>query len=142
MPAIAHPPTSRSSIAAVPLQRVAALLAAANAAIYVLIAAGVLSVGRADGGELGVLGAAGAVYLVLGALLWFVARWWLWLGAAIMQVMIIAMYIAVAPQRDPHYELWGISLRVLQVALIATLVTLLVRAVRDRGGRSRGQGVA
>jgi hypothetical protein len=49
-----------------------------------------------------------------------------------MQVMVIAMYVAIAPERDPSFEIWGITLRVLQVAMIVVLVTLLVRAARGR----------
>ena len=58
-----------------------------------------------------------------------------WLGATVMQLLVIAMYVAIAPERDPSFEVWGISLRVLQVAMIAVLVTLLVRRLRDRGRR-------
>jgi hypothetical protein len=61
-----------------PLHRAAATLAALNAVIYGLIFAGALSVGRADEGELGILGVAGIVYLVLAAVLWFVPRPLVW----------------------------------------------------------------
>jgi hypothetical protein len=129
----AHPSASSTAHRPLPLSRVAALLAAGSALLYALIAAGVLSVGRADGGELGILGAAAVVYLVLAAVLWFVPRPFVWLGATVMQLLVIAMYVAIAPERDPSFEVWGISLRVLQVAMIAVLITLLVRRVRDRG---------
>lgn len=124
-PSAAHP--------SLPLHRVAALLAAVNAVLYGLIASGVLFVGRAEQGELGILGAGGVVYLVLAGVLWFVPRPVVWVGATVIQVMAIAMYLAIAPERDPSFELWGISLRVLQVAMIAVLVTLLVRRLRGRG---------
>jgi hypothetical protein len=115
-----------------PLHRAAATLAALNAVIYGLIFAGALSVGRADEGELGILGVAGIVYLVLAAVLWFVPRPLVWAAATAMQVMVIAMYVAIAPERDPSFEIWGITLRVLQVAMIVVLATLLVRAARGR----------
>lgn len=133
MPTTANPASSTVS-GATPLHRIVAALAAANAAIYGLIATGVFSVGRAEGGELGILGAAGVVYLVLALLLWFVPRPLVWLGAALLQVPVIAMYVAIASERDPSYEVWGITLRVLQVALLVTLVTLLVQRLRDRHG--------
>jgi hypothetical protein len=114
------------------LHRAAATLAALNAVIYGLIFAGALSVGRADEGELGTLGVAGIVYLVLATVLWFVPRPLVWAAATAMQVMVIAMYVAIAPERDPSFEIWGITLRVLQVAMIVVLVTLLVRAARGR----------
>lgn len=126
------PVTARTDAAAFPLHRVAAALAALNTVVYALIFAGVLSVGRADEGELGILGVAGVVYLALAAVLWFVPRPLVWAGATLMQLLVIAMYVAIAPERDPSFEVWGISLRVLQVAMVVALVTLLVRAVRAR----------
>jgi hypothetical protein len=125
-------PTSRTGARSLPLHRVAAALAGLNAVLYGLISAGVTSVGRADEGELGILGAAGVVYLALAAVLWFVPRPLVWAAATVMQVLVIAMYVAIAPERDPSFEVWGVTLRVLQVAMIVALVTLLVRAVRGR----------
>jgi hypothetical protein len=124
---------SRTHALPLPLHRLAAVLAGLNAVLYGLIFAGVLSVGRADEGELGILGVAGIVYLALAAGLWFLPRPLLWAAATLMQVLVIAMYVAIAPERDPSYEVWGLTLRVLQVAIIVTLVGLLVRAVRGRG---------
>ncbi len=123
---------TRAGAHAPSLHRAAATLAALNAVIYGLIFAGVLSVGRADEGELGILGAGGIVYLLVAAVLWFVPRPLVWAAATAMQVMVIAMYVAIAPERDPSFEVWGITLRVLQVAMIVVLLTLLVRAVRGR----------
>jgi hypothetical protein len=94
------------------------------AAIYLAIAVGMLSVGRAETGDLGILGVAGGVFGGLAVALLVVRRRWLWIGAALLQVPIFAMYLAVAPERDPHYEVWGVTLRVLQVALFVTLVLL------------------
>jgi hypothetical protein len=114
------------------LAHVAAGLAAAMAALYLAIFAGVLSVGRAEPGELGVLGMAGAVFAVIAALLWTVHRWWLWLAVGLLQLPIVAMYVAIAPERDPSFEVWGLTIRVLQAALVAVLVTLVARAFRER----------
>jgi hypothetical protein len=123
---------SRTRTLPLPLHRVAAALAGLNAVLYGLIFSGVLSVGRVDEGELGILGVAGIVYLALAAILWFLPRPLLWAAATLMQVLVIAMYVAIAPERDPSYEVWGVTLRVFQVAMIVTLVGLLVRAVRGR----------
>jgi hypothetical protein len=124
--------SSRTGALPLPLHRVAAALAALNAVLYGLIFAGVTSIGRAGEGELGILGVAGIVYLALAAILWFVPRPLVWAAATVMQVLVIAMYVAIAPERDPSFEVWGVTLRVLQVAMIVTLVTLLVRAVHGR----------
>ena len=36
------------------------------------------------------------------------------------------MYIQVAPNRTPPFEMWGILIKVLQVAILAALVYLVV----------------
>ena len=53
-----------------------------------------------------------------------------WTLGALFMVFVIWAYIAVAPERDPHYEIWGISLKVLQAI---TLVALLGLLANDRG---------
>jgi hypothetical protein len=47
-----------------------------------------------------------------------------WALAAILQVLIAVVYFAVAPMRDPSFEMWGIVLRVLQLGLFAALTYL------------------
>ncbi|MFP4636118.1 MAG: hypothetical protein ACLFRD_09670 [Nitriliruptoraceae bacterium] len=114
------------------LRRVAAGIAALIAVTYGLIWTGVLSVViEAEPGELGVLGFAGAVFLVLAALLWRFAGRLLWAGTAVLQALVIWMYVVVGAERDPAFETWGISIRVAQVALIGVLVALLVRSPRS-----------
>jgi hypothetical protein len=117
------------------LRLLAAGLCAAVAGLYVLIYAGVLSVGEATSGELGILGFAAGVFAVLAALLWRLRGRLLWAGVAVLQVLVIAAYLAISAEREPPFEVWGISIRVLQVALLATLVGLLVDSSRT-GGRS------
>jgi hypothetical protein len=121
-----HAPTTTD------LRHLAAVLAAVMAAIYALIWLGVLSVGRAETGELGILGVAGGVFLLLAVALWRTRSRVLWASAAVLQLLLTAMYVAIAPERQPHYELWGVTLRVLGVALLVLLATLLVRS---RAGR-------
>jgi hypothetical protein len=118
----------------VELRWAAAGLCLAIAAIYGLIWSGAVSVVvDAEPGELGILGFAGAVFLVLAGLLWRFANRALWAAVTALQLLVIWMYIAVGAEREPAFELWGISIRVLQVALIGVLVTLLVGAWRGRG---------
>jgi hypothetical protein len=115
------------------LRRTAAGISVLIAVLYGLIWAGVLTVvAESEVGELGILGVAGVVFLVLAALLWRFASRVLWAGAAILQALMIWMYVAIGAERDPAFEVWGISIRVLQVALIGVLVALLVHRARER----------
>jgi hypothetical protein len=126
-------PTPTSTIRHPPLHRAAAITASAIAAVYALIYAGVLSVGRADSGELGILGVAAAVHLVLAAALWMLPRRRLLVGTVVLQLLLGAMYVAVAPERDPAFEVWGLTIR----GLSFVLIVLLVAAVAQRGGGGR-----
>lgn len=44
--------------------------------------------------------------------------------------------VTLGSERDPAFELWGLSIRVAQVALIGVLVALLVRSARQRSDGS------
>jgi hypothetical protein len=129
-----RPHLTRPSFGAASLRRFAAGVTGLMALIYLLIFAGPLSIGEATSGDLGILGVAGLVFAGMALLLWFVDERWVLGVIAAVQVPIFAMYLAVAPERDPSFELWGVSLRVLQVVLVGTLLTLLVRGLRHRGG--------
>lgn len=102
--------------------RVAVAAAAATSVLYLAIFAGVLSVGRADVGELGILGVAGAVFAAFAALLWWVRHRAVWIGVALFQLPLAAMYVAIAPERDPSFEVWGLTIRALSVVLVVALV--------------------
>jgi hypothetical protein len=112
------------------MRLVAAVSAAAMSLLYLAIYAGLLSVGRADTGEIGILGIAGGVFAVLAVLLWRVRSRALWLGAAALQVVLAAMYVAIAPERDPSYELWGLTIRGLSLVLLVAVVSLLLGSRR------------
>jgi hypothetical protein len=114
------------------LRGTAAAAAALMAVLYGLIFAGVLSVGRASEGDLGILGVAGLVFAVLAALLWFVRSRLLWAAIAGLQVLMGWMYVVVGAERDPSFEVWGLTIRVLSVVLVAALVVLLLDARRRR----------
>jgi len=58
-----------------------------------------------------------------------------WLLGAALQVVALAMYIAVSPQRDPPFEGWGILIKVLQVGILSALVYLVLRQPVRRPGR-------
>ncbi len=130
-----HATTAPDSTAT--LQHAAAGIATLIAVLYGLIWAGVLPVvTEAEPGELGILGFAGVVFLVLAALLWRLKSRVLWVGTAVVQVPMIWMYVVIGAEREPAFEIWGISIRVAQVALIGVLIALVVRATNQRRNRS------
>jgi hypothetical protein len=108
-----------------------AAIAAIMAGIYVLIGLGVLDAGRpTEEQRAGLLFfglSAGAMFLLGAILLLASDRRRLWIVGAVLQVLVVLAYISVAPTRIPHYEMWGITLRLLQVPLFLALVYLAVR---------------
>ncbi len=106
----------------------AAILALANAVVYALIGAGVLSVVNGAPGlrpgliVFGVL--AGGAFLLGAVLLMRFDRRVLWMVGAAFQAFAIAAYFNVAPQRVPPYEVWGLSLKVAQAVLLVALLFL------------------
>jgi hypothetical protein len=117
-----------------PWRTVAVAASALIAGVYLLIFAGVLSVGRAEAGDLGILGVAGGVFVVMALLLWRVRSRLLWAGVAGLQLMLTAMYVAVAPERDPSFEVWGLTIRILSVVLFVAVVAMLLGSRKDRIG--------
>jgi hypothetical protein len=107
----------------------AAALSAAMAVIYLLIGLGVLDISADPSGEVDLFGfglGAGALFLTGALLLVAVDHRVLWAIGLVLQGLVIAMYLAVSPQREPPYELWGITLRILQLPLIAALAYLAI----------------
>jgi hypothetical protein len=81
---------------------------------------------------------AGALFLGTAAVIVLVDRRVVWAIAVILQILIAVIYFAVAPTRDPNFEVWGITLRVLQLGLFAALVYLaLHRPVETREAHAR-----
>jgi hypothetical protein len=129
---------TRPTIGATTLRRLAAGTTGLMAVIYLLIFAGILSIGEATTGDLGILGVAGLVFVGMSLLLCFVDRPLVVGAVAAVQVPVFAMYLAIAPERDPSFELWGVSLRVLQVVLVVLLLSAIASGRRDRReGRQR-----
>lgn len=110
------------------VRRAAAVLALANAVAYALIGAGVAVVvreGDTGAASLALFGALACSAFLLGAvLLSALDRRALWLLGGLFQLFAIATYFGVAPQRDPSYEPWGLSLKVAQLLLLALLTYL------------------
>ncbi len=108
----------------------AAAIATVMAAIYLLIGFKVLRVvdEQPGGTDLLGFGAAAAGLFAIGAILLVgLDQRPLWVVGAIVQVLVAALYVAVAPSREPNFEIWGITLRILQIPLFAALVYLALR---------------
>jgi hypothetical protein len=119
------------------LQRVATGLTGVIAALYALLYAGVLELPGANDGERGILGVAAAVFAMLAVALWRYRGRLLWSAAVLLQLGLGWMYLAIAPERDPSFEVWGLTIRALSIPLVVTLVGLLVLHHRDRAQRRR-----
>lgn len=115
------------------LRRLAALLCAAIAAVYVLIGLEVVHVAEESdaGGDIRVFGfGAAAIFLVGMVLLLRTDRRVVWGLGALLQLMIVGMYLAVSAEREPAFEAWGLGLRVPQLLLFGLLAYLAVRPSR------------
>ena len=108
----------------------AAAASAVTALLYFGIGAGVLKVVDVDTPEapgmfeFGAL--AGAMFVVGAILLVAFDRRLLWVLGAVLQVGVIVMYVVVSAQRTPPFETWGIVIKVLQAAILAALVYLVL----------------
>jgi len=116
----------------------AAVVSGGIAAIYLLIGLGVLTVisPAADDPSMAVFGfSAGSAFLLGAFLLVAFDRRVLWILGAVLQVLVVWGYFAVAPDRTPAFEVWGITLRIIQLPLFAALVYLSLRAPQPRSGQ-------
>lgn len=108
----------------------AAAAALVTAIIYGAIGLGVLSVvseTATDAPPLLMFGlSAGGAYVLGAVLLVALDRRVVWVLGAVLQVAVIVMYVAVAPQRTPPYELWGVTIKVLQALILVALVYLSI----------------
>lgn len=112
------------------LRRLAALICAGIAGVYVLIGLEVVTVSRPTDAEvnLAVFGfGAATVFLVGLVLLLRTDRRVVWALGAALQLMIAAMYVGVSSDRDPAFEAWGLGLRVPQLVLFGILVYLAMK---------------
>jgi hypothetical protein len=111
------------------IRRIAAALAAATAVLYVLVGLEVLRVVSVEpaGSDLLGFGLSAAAAFALGAgLLLATDRRILWALGAFLQVVVIVMYVAVAPVRTPPFEVWGVLIKVLQGLLLVALAWLAI----------------
>jgi hypothetical protein len=111
----------------------AAVVSATIAAIYFLIGLGLLTVITPAADDPSLFGfSAGSAFLLGALLLVAFDRRVLWLLGAALQLLVLWAYFAVAPDRTPAFEVWGITLRIIQLPLTAALVYLSLRAPEPR----------
>jgi hypothetical protein len=120
---------------------IGAAAAAAMAGIYFLIGLSVLDIGGTTSGagtdQLGFGFSAGAVFLATALLLLLSDRRWVWVVAAAFQVLVYIIYVGASGVREPHFEVWGITLRIVQIPLLIALAYLALKgqgptAIRHR----------
>jgi len=122
---------------------VAGCAAAAVALLHVLIGLGVLVIttGADAGADLRVFGlTAGAGFAVAAVVVAQAQRRLVHalVGALIPPVMI--MYVVMADVREPHFEVWGLTIQALQAVLLLALVVLVVRPRQvPSGAPTRGR---
>jgi hypothetical protein len=108
----------------------AAAIATAMALIYLGIGFGVLDVGGSEAEKAFLIvfgGLAGGAFLLGALLLVRFDRRWLWIVGVAFMVFVYWAYVDVSKTRTPPYELWGITLRIIQLPLLAALIYLAVR---------------
>jgi hypothetical protein len=110
---------------------IGAACAAAMAVIYFAIGSGVVQVVEPTDPPVDLLpfGAlAGGAFLLGALLLATLDRRVLWILGAAFQIGVAIMYVVVSQQRTPPFEVWGITLRIIQIPLLAVLAYLALRA--------------
>ena len=101
--------------------------------IYFLIGFSVLDIGGTTTGEatdqfmFGV--AAGIAFLLLAALLLFTDLRWLWVASTILLSLVFVAYVGASAIRDPAFEVWGMTLRLIQLPLMAAVLYLAIKPV-------------
>ncbi|TVR22851.1 MAG: hypothetical protein EA389_13095 [Ilumatobacter sp.] len=117
------------------IRLVTATLAATSAVIYVLIGVDAVTVIE-DQAETSAapLFVAAALFGVLAVLLVITSARSVLIGGAVLQVAVLLGYVAIAVERTPAYEAWGIGQKVLQAVILVALVELIRRPHPD-GGR-------
>lgn len=110
---------------------VAASAAGAAALLHVLIGLGVLTItaeGAGVGDDVRVFGlTAGAGFAVAAVVVGQARHPAVHALVAALVVPVMIMYVVMSDVRDPHYEVWGLTIQLLEAVLVAALVLLVVR---------------
>ena len=109
-------------------RRLGIAVSLAAALIYLAIGLGIVSIGSTTDGAapdllmFGVLMA--TLSLGTAGLIALVDRRVVLIALAAFEVLVIVGYVAVSGVRDPAFELWGVAIKVLQVAALGAVVYL------------------
>ena len=79
---------------------------------------------------------AAAAFAVLAGLLGFGARRGVLVGGIVVELVVLAAYVAVASTREPSFEGWGLSIKAVQIVLLVILLRLAFPSRALRGGLS------
>src|SRR5690348_14762175 len=111
--------------------------ALAAAVLYVLIGFQVVAIGRsAQGGTPDLLGfglAAGGFFAALAFLLALARGRLVWIPVAAADLVIVIAYFAMANLRDPQFEVWGLTVKAVQLVMFGALAYLAYRGRRASG---------
>ncbi len=85
--------------------------------------------------KLGFALAMGAAFVIAAIFLFSSGQRLVWDLVALVDAGAIIGYFIVAPSRDPHFEAWGIAIKVVQVVLLAILGYVIIgdRRMPGRG---------
>jgi len=114
------------------LRYFAAAVAAACAAVYFLIGLGFIYDASDQRLGLFIFGMSAGFAFALGSVLLLATeRRIVWVLGALFQVFVIVAYFNVAKNRNPPFEVWGLSLKVAQVAILGALAALVMSPRRS-----------
>lgn len=121
------------------LRYTAAGIAAVVAVLYFLIALGTIVVltDQAQSGGAAIPAAAGVAFAVLAVLLALSGRRAVLFTGVALAIFTIVGYFAVAPNRTPQFETWGIVIKALQAFLGLALGYLAFAQPREKTGRKQ-----
>ncbi len=108
------------------VRRIAALLGAVTAVLYFIIATPAVKVIDGDDEPNVVFLIAGLLFLVGVAVVLRVDRRLYLLLFTAFDAFVVWAYFQIAPERTPSFEVWGLTLRIPQVLLLAVLLFLLL----------------
>lgn len=60
----------------------------------------------------------------------------MFIAGAVLQVVVLVMYLVVSAERVPAFEVWGLGIKALQAGLLAAFVAMLLRLPRTPRSRA------
>jgi hypothetical protein len=124
------------------LRRLVAGACGLVAVLYALTGSGLVAVTEdQEPGAIPPLLVGAGLFAVLGLLVARGAGRAVMVAGALLQVPVVLMYLAIAAERTPPYEPWGISIKVLQLFLLGAFGWLAWRGEPRAPGRDAPESV-